>query len=621
MSAPSNHSETRENLEKSRKPDLRERCREMGLSNIWVRKDQLINMILQHQRNTAPRSDDALSSVPAPTDDTTPQDAASQPPRQDEDHAVQREPSQLAQQNDTQAPHNDSSRALSEADLTHHSNHSQLHQPDTHSSSFPDLHNIATDIESIKNQLRTKDMEIELLNEEVKAAYETIQLLQTRVNHLEQELHSNASSEQPVTRSPTSPLHCLLLGDSNLRRVSRSDLANNCSIKTIHDANIDLLRSWVTETMNQAPSVCVIYCGINDIIEESPSDKILDNLGSLTSVLKEKKPDIKLYICQVVPPAMLDQLSAQTEAYNDHLLRWGESNGVTIIKTLRYFGLSTGDLDDLCFECGDDSSLFSRLGAIRLLDSINAECSEFNLCNNWKTIKKTLLKVNNVDKSTPTSPSQSPPHHLQPVLHPQPHRPTPRGAPHPPRGLSPHDAASPRFHVSREHLAAAAARPGSRPSPIPAARGSRYVPGSGAARRGAPPRQHGVEQSQSVPVFAPYHAAPRHGCLDCGEFNHSPPTTANTSPVPAHHWNHFVVPGRDVASRGALPWHHGVEPPQPIPVPVPVFAPSHAAPRRGCYNCGEVNHRQATCRYDHRLRCGNCRLLGHKGRLCQRPIV
>ena len=37
---------------------------------------------------------------------------------------------------------------------------------------------------------------------------------------------------------------------------------------------------------------------------------------------------------------------------------------------------------------------------------------------------------------------------------------------------------------------------------------------------------------------------------------------------------------------------------------------------RGCFNCGELNHRENTCRFDHRLRCGSCEGLGHKSRHC-----
>ena len=38
--------------------------------------------------------------------------------------------------------------------------------------------------------------------------------------------------------------------------------------------------------------------------------------------------------------------------------------------------------------------------------------------------------------------------------------------------------------------------------------------------------------------------------------------------------------------------------------------------RRGCYNCGEYNHRQSNCRYDHKIRCNVCQEYGHKSRFC-----
>ena len=43
---------------------------------------------------------------------------------------------------------------------------------------------------------------------------------------------------------------------------------------------------------------------------------------------------------------------------------------------------------------------------------------------------------------------------------------------------------------------------------------------------------------------------------------------------------------------------------------------AHASTRRGCYNCGELNHQQATCRFDHRLQCHYCNKLNHKQRQC-----
>ncbi|MPC60044.1 hypothetical protein E2C01_054079 [Portunus trituberculatus] len=44
---PSLTSPTRETLVKCHKSELQKRCQELGLNKIWVRKDQLIDMILQ----------------------------------------------------------------------------------------------------------------------------------------------------------------------------------------------------------------------------------------------------------------------------------------------------------------------------------------------------------------------------------------------------------------------------------------------------------------------------------------------------------------------------------------------------------------------------------------------
>ena len=40
----------------------------------------------------------------------------------------------------------------------------------------------------------------------------------------------------------------------------------------------------------------------------------------------------------------------------------------------------------------------------------------------------------------------------------------------------------------------------------------------------------------------------------------------------------------------------------------------------GCYNCGEFNHRQANCRFDHKIKCNVCYEYGHKSRLCKQNI-
>lgn len=38
---------------------------------------------------------------------------------------------------------------------------------------------------------------------------------------------------------------------------------------------------------------------------------------------------------------------------------------------------------------------------------------------------------------------------------------------------------------------------------------------------------------------------------------------------------------------------------------------------KGCYNCGEHNHRQVNCRFDYQLKCFSCNYLGHKQKNCR----
>ena len=260
-----------------------------------------------------------------------------------------------------------------------------------------------------------------------------------------------------------------------------------------------------------------------------------------------------MYVCQVVPLAMLPQFQVQIEGYNEHLFEWGKSNGVKVIKTPAHFRLSTGELDDMCFEGVDSNPVLNRLGVIRLLGTIEAQCPKFKLCNNWNIIKKAPRLE--YSYSTNTSSQPSPPRQLPPQpdpytsRHPPPNKPTTGAAPRPPLGLVPRGAFPPR-HPSSSEQHTAASRPRTDTS------------WAHVTRRG-------------------YH----------------PPGQDSASPATTFTWRH-------TGDQSQLSSRHTYH---------------HTAPKYGCFNCGEFNHRQASCRFDHRLRCGHCRQLGHKGKLCQYP--
>ncbi len=119
---------------------------------------------------------------------------------------------------------------------------------------------------------------------------------------------------------------------------------------------------------------------------------IFDNLGSLVSDLKYKCTNIEIYVCDTVPAQTLQEINDKIRLYNEKLIRWAEANGVIVIKTTPVFTLSTGEVDEMCFNIANDTRthIFNRLGLIRLLDTINKQCPEFQLCTKWSENKRSL---------------------------------------------------------------------------------------------------------------------------------------------------------------------------------------------------------------------------------------
>ena len=137
-----------------------------------------------------------------------------------------------------------------------------------------------------------KDILIEELNDLLKNAHVTINRLNDRITTLEEQVTNQASPAAPVLCNKT-----LLLGDDNLREVRLSDLEENCSVKTVNDTTMDLLKCWVSEKLEWVPDKSIVYCGMNDLLENENLNEVLDDLGSLTSELKNKNENVELFVC------------------------------------------------------------------------------------------------------------------------------------------------------------------------------------------------------------------------------------------------------------------------------------------------------------------------------------
>ncbi|KAK4316345.1 hypothetical protein Pmani_012474 [Petrolisthes manimaculis] len=451
----------REILIKTHKAELQKRCREMGLTNIWVKKDQLVDKILQNSHLIEKHADEqqetlSPANVPTPHPDNQLQLQLPEPARSPHpDNQLQlpepaRSPHPEASQpqnnndtelllvnntsDDTQLFESDTSLLplattfLPEAldpypiiasyhtgttditrdsllNTTRHSidNVTQSPCPPLDTSNNDQWKNefmekVTKDISTIMVKLETKDSEIELLNTEVKSAYSLIETLQQRIYHLEtSERQDDKHEDGKVTTS--SPSQCLFLGDTNLTHVRRSDLGDNCSVRTVTHANMDLLSSWVSEKLTWSPSHCVIYCGLYDVLDGKSPDSIYDNLGSLISNLKDKSSNVEICVCEIAPVLISQEVETRITDYNKNLVEWGKQNGVCVVKTVPALTLGSGETDDLCFEEENQIQLLNRLGIIKLLSTIDKQCNGFTLSKNWQKTKKNSSSLfNKLDK-------------------------------------------------------------------------------------------------------------------------------------------------------------------------------------------------------------------------------
>ena len=180
----------------------------------------------------------------------------------------------------------------------------ELESPDSPSGT---LQQMKSEIRDMKLKMNTKDNEISELNELLKTAQVTINRLNDRLTTLEErvqraEYHSLPThTESSPNHSEVTPVKTLLLGDTNLIDAQAADLEENCFMRTIKDANIDLMTCWVSEKLNWSPDKCILYCGIHDILEGTSPNSVIDNLGTLIAELKQVNENMDICVCHLVP--------------------------------------------------------------------------------------------------------------------------------------------------------------------------------------------------------------------------------------------------------------------------------------------------------------------------------
>ena len=370
---------------------------------------------------------------------------------------------------------------------------------------------LTSEIKEIKIELSRKNHQIEELNELLKAANVTINKLSDRLTTLEEKVRcpDTQSQGEHSRRMEEEEKKTLLIGDTNLLQVKATDLGRNCFVRTIKGGNCNLISSWIKEKLNWKPSNCILVCGTQDILKEETPSNILDNLGSLTTQLKEINEGMVINICQIGPTLKTDELGETIGYFNDQLEEWCKENGVILIKKFLAFKLGTGEVDHICYEKGGENSgvFINRLGAIRLLSTLEKSCKQFCLRENWN--ENCMLNGNNNTREV---------------------------------------VQKTRFQKSEGHR-------------------------SFMMNRDVKERRSSTNNRNSQ-----------------GGRRYSNDGSSRIRKDIYHSNNEVIETIRSVFNNGK---------------------------GKGCYHCGELNHRINTCRFDLRLRCGSCNELGHKRKLCQ----
>lgn len=318
-------------------------------------------------------------------------------------------------------------------------------------------------------------------------------------------------------------------------------------------------------------------------------------------------------VCKIVPSPLQQDIHGKIENYNNHLAKWGEKNGIPIIDTVPTFILSTGELDDLCFDKDINSySTFNRLGTIKLLSIIAKQCPKFSLCSNWEKVKRrTHVTKSNEGQSEGrgnTRPASR--------LHIQ--RP----------GLS--------AHFSSDHPTTAPARPTSdRQTVSPAhksnVRSTPSHPPSTTYHRPSPHRSSGVPRDTSHLIHVGIadersmeNARGSHTYADAAwrGMEETRPHTALINMPGTRRQHRENPPQRRRPSLAHREQEYGrynyfTDYNRPYRNDINVTNDVYSRKKVGCYNCGEFNHVQSNCRFDHKLQCKQCHSLGHKSRLCR----
>lgn len=176
------------------------------------------------------------------------------------------------------------------------------------------------------------------------------------------------------------PPQCLLLGNTNLKHVRRSDLGDSSSEWTVtNKSNMDLLSSWVSEKWTWSPIHCDIlwFIWYEYIYQWIEILSFIYILGYLFSNFRVKNSNVEINACQIAP--VLSSQEVEARITNLKKVWWNKEKNDVCCENSSCVVFGTREIDNLYFEEGNQDLIINKLRLIKLLSTSQRDVMVFTV--------------------------------------------------------------------------------------------------------------------------------------------------------------------------------------------------------------------------------------------------
>ncbi len=146
-------------------------------------------------------------------------------------------------------------------------------------------------------------------------------------NQQQQQQQRSSNDDGTYNRSNSNvKQNVVLIGDSMIKNVLPHKLSKSLNswvskISISGMRGVDL-KHYIIPSIAKHPDVCVIHCGINDLMNTKISpEEIGKNLEQIADTIKRESPTCKIFFSSIIHQAKYQNLNSSVEELNEHLIK------------------------------------------------------------------------------------------------------------------------------------------------------------------------------------------------------------------------------------------------------------------------------------------------------------